>query len=167
MSSTSPTIGTRSSPLPDARAKRTHWAERVRSTLIPVGVLVGASAAGGRWCVGAAEFTAGWEWDAFAALSAMAGFTVAAMSLVIATTTTERYSTFTRRPSWNRMLTSMTRSMFAWMLAAVVALVHWLWAAQLVEGAFLFITSIAIGCGFDMMMWVWAVVRGFRNDLNW
>lgn len=125
------------------------------------------------------DLDADWTWDAFAALSAMSGFALAAMALVLAAS--DRARTFgspgyenddawqsrhvldhvVGAPEWKWMLRQFVVSMWTWLLAACLALACLLFPGRVVVAIFLATTALAVARGAIAILAVTALMGRF------
>lgn len=107
-----------------------------------------------------------WAWAAFQGFGAMAGFTLAALTIVLGAENSPRMRGWRADPLWTTLLRSLVGSMWAWMLAAIVALACWLVNSEVLVRAFLGVGSLGVFSGLRALLAVTVILRRFEAPAN-
>lgn len=108
----------------------------------------------------------GWEWSAFQGLGGMAGFMLAAIALMQAASAAPSMSSWVVAPEWNDLVRALTRAMWWWTIGATASLVCWLLPGPPQVAVFLGCMVAGVLQGLRSLLWVSAIVRRFRNDVE-
>lgn len=112
-------------------------------------------------------FGDGWQWAAFSALSALAGFMLAALALAASLQGHERAKGVLDSNVGRFMLRRMVEAMWAWFAAACVALLAGALPAALGAAVFLVALGAAVGWGVTALRAFTRFYARFTKHLPW
>ncbi len=123
-----------------------------------------------------------WRLTAFAAMSAQAGFMLAAIALLHSVKAKAESDKLTvdlakvvrqipmfevvNSSAWNGLVGTVTSSMWWWMISAATALACFLAGWRPFEMMFVTTACLALGYGLNAIMWMTVAARWLRNDLE-